>query len=111
LWLSCITDSLVEYFLNSWEYFQNDALIPAHRYDYYIKPLFISKYWKNELFYFPKLTGFEKIDWIEKDYSVNKSRYDKHHILIPITDLIEHYKHTVGTVKRFWSSRYGQTES
>jgi hypothetical protein len=111
--LSCLTDSLMEQFLNSWEYYEDNGIIMEKyadnkckkipqvlRYEYYVKPLFIAKYWKNELIYFPKLTGFEKIDWIENESIVNAYKYYKHRIMIPIRELVDHYGYTDGRIKR-----------
>jgi len=120
MWLSCIADPLVEQFLHSWEYFEDNGLIMEKainqeykkiphvlRYEYYVKPFFLAKYWRDELLYFPKLTGFEKIDWIENDAFLNKVRYDKHHIIIPIQELIAFYKNTDARVQRHISKRLG----
>lgn len=119
LWLGSISDPLVKYFIDSWDYFEDNNLVlkdkqdlvqqkisQVLRYEYYIKPLFLAKYWKDELIYFPKLTGFEKVDWIENDSFINKKRYDKHHILIPIDELIDHYEQTDGRIKRFISKPF-----
>lgn len=71
LFLSSISDKIFDYFLDSWQYFDGNGLQRygtemhhIYRYDYYIKPLLYSKHWGNELIYFPKFAGYEKIEWL-----------------------------------------------
>jgi len=68
-------------------------------YDKYIKPFIFGKYWKNELFYFPKFSGLEKIMPEFKDFGldmiVENNQYSftyndkikKNSVLIPINEL------------------------
>jgi hypothetical protein len=68
-------------------------------YDKYIKPFIFGKYWKNELLYFPKFSGLEKIMPEFKDFGldmvVENNQYSftyndkikKNSVLIPINEL------------------------
>jgi hypothetical protein len=67
--------------------YANDRPIPLiDHYDLYIKPIMYGKYWKNELEYFPKYQGPEKIDWI-----MNRQwhRYDQNVAYISYQEAID----------------------
>jgi hypothetical protein len=70
---SILNDSIVDGYVNSLPYILDNGLIdetngrkiPAiWNWNYYIKPIILGKYWKQELEYFPKFMGVENIDWI-----------------------------------------------
>lgn len=70
--LSLLSDDIVISFMNAYPYIKQNRLIyddgsaiPVMDYwDLYIKPYFYGKYWTDELEYFPKYQGCEKIDYI-----------------------------------------------
>lgn len=111
--LSYITDDLFKYFSQSWDYYDNKLIMPnkinffnkempsVYRYDFYIKPLFLAKNWGDELLYFPKIAGYENIDWINRIEDTTK--YQHHHVLMPVRELIDHYQSQCPTVKRYAS--------
>jgi hypothetical protein len=113
--LSYINDDLFKYFIQSWDYYENNLIMPnridftyksmpqVYRYDFYVKPLFIAKNWGDELIYFPKIAGYENISWINS--IEDKSAYDRHHIIMPIQELIDHYQSQTTAVKRYMSYR------
>lgn len=71
---SVITDKIYRSAMHADRYLKNNRLIDTNnvevkslgKYDHYIKPLLLGKYWKNELIYFPKFIGYENIDWMSK---------------------------------------------
>jgi hypothetical protein len=66
VFLSFIQDSIFDYFLQSWKYFENHKLdLPVYRFDFYIKPLLYAKHWGDNLMYFPKFAGHENIEWMQ----------------------------------------------
>lgn len=46
-------------------------LLKFDRWDYYIKPFFYGKYWKDELIYFPKFVGYENVDFLLNGPKIN----------------------------------------
>jgi hypothetical protein len=81
--------------------FTHKAMPHVYRYDFYIKPLFIAKNWGDELIYFPKIAGYENISWINE--IEDSSAYDRHHIIMPIQELIDHYQSQTLEAKRYLS--------
>lgn len=68
---SILNDDIFRSAMISSKYFDgNGAIIEGKdltgvdRWDYYIKPLIYGKYWKDELIYFTKYRGFEKIEYL-----------------------------------------------
>lgn len=55
--------------------------------DHFIKPVIYGKYWKNELEYFPKYSGIEKIDFLTE-----QSDFTKHAVLISLPTLLDNMK-------------------
>lgn len=105
--LSLLTDDVVESFVCAYPYIYENGLRDTDGerikvvdyWDVYIKPFIYGKYWRNELEYFPKYQGPEKIDWI-----MNKKwhQFEKNLIPIPLNKLKSHLSTTNGEVIRFW---------
>jgi len=57
------------------------------RWDYYIKPIIYGKYWKDELIYFPKYQGFEKVDYLH-----GNTKFTEHAVLINYWKFLEFLK-------------------
>lgn len=70
--LSVLNDDIFRAAMDSYQYFDGNGLQKSgcllntvDRYDYYIKPLLYAKYWGDELIYFPKYAGIEKINFLD----------------------------------------------
>ena len=106
---SLLTDDVVTSFMFSYSYisghdliYKNGTEIPIIDYwDLYIKPFIYGKYWKDELEYFPKRTGFESLDWIE-----NGPRHDyrKNLIKVPYQKLVDHLTAINGETLKFYEN-------
>jgi len=105
--LSLLSDDVVTAFLNAYPYISENGLRDSSgekiriidHWDLYIKPFIYGKYWKDELEYFPKYQGPEKIDWIMQG---KWHEYSKNLVPIPLTDLINHLSKHEGSTVRFW---------
>lgn len=85
-------------------------------YDSYIKPFIFGKYWKNELFYFPKSTGFNilihkfkdfGLDMVEENGQYAFKRTDKskrNSIFIPINELYDLLNSNEDISKKYYLS-------
>jgi hypothetical protein len=104
---SLLTDDIVTSFMCAYNYISSSDLIyksgkeiPIIDYwDLYIKPFIYGKYWKNELEYFPKKTGFENIEWIENG---PRHEYRKNLVKIPYKQLVDHLLSKSNTSQRFY---------
>ncbi len=75
------------------------------RWDLYIKPILYGNYWKNELEYFPKNQGPEKIEYI-----INGPVHDfKRMITIPIDDLITHFTKDTTVLRLYENDTHNTT--
>jgi hypothetical protein len=69
---SILKDPIYKGFASSLTYIVNNDLVDRSgkkpsmifNWNYYVKPIIIGRYWFNELIYFPKSMGIEKVDWI-----------------------------------------------
>ena len=94
---SWLDDEITKAFLCSYHYIKNNRLIydngesiPMIDYwDLYLKPFFYGKYWKDELEYFPKYQGCEKIDYI---INGPKNQYEKNLVMMSYVDLVNFLK-------------------
>jgi len=105
--LSIIDDDIFRAALHSAKYFdENNASIPdtnlktTDRFEYYIKPLLYGKYWKDELIYFPKYKGFEKIKYLNEKNPKTK----KHVISVPYNEMISFLKTPGSITKRYYEN-------
>lgn len=103
--LSVMNDDIFKAAISACQYFDGNGLkkdkcflSTVDRYDYYIKPLLYGKYWAEELIYFPKFAGIEKIDFLNFRTKFGKlNRF----ISIPYKEIVNHLAE--GTeVKRFY---------
>lgn len=104
---SILNDDVFEAAIVTSEYFDNNKLVAQgknlltlDRYDYYIKPLIYGKYWKDELIYFPKFTGFENIDFLNE----KTKKIKKHAIVIPYREAKDFISQTGRVQKRFFEN-------
>lgn len=105
--LSLLTDDVLQAFLYAHPYISENGLVDSEgekirlidNWDVYIKPFIYGKYWKDELEYFPKYQGPEKIDWI---MNTKWHDYQKHMLGTPLNDIIGHLSKCDGSVARFW---------
>jgi len=104
---SLLSDDVVTAFLHSYKYIVNNKLIYSSgqdipiidHWDLYIKPFIYGKYWKNELEYFPKYTGFENIQWIDNGPRHN---YRKNLVKISVNQLMNHLLSGSKEIKKFY---------
>lgn len=81
---SILNDSIVRGYVNSLRYIEENEVYTAKgvkvpviwNWNIYIKPIIMGRYWREELEFFPKSMGVEKIDWImdcpiKLDYEYN----------------------------------------
>lgn len=69
---SILRDPILKGYVSSIDYIVNNDLVDGSgkkpsiifNWNYYIKPIIMGRYWFNELMYFPKSMGIEKVDWI-----------------------------------------------
>jgi hypothetical protein len=104
--LSILTDDVFESAVYTARYFDGNGatvegknLRTVDRWDYYIKPLIYGKYWKDELIYFPKFVGTEKIPFIN-----GNPKFRLNALAIPYKEFIEFLSDQQETVKRFYEN-------
>jgi hypothetical protein len=93
---SLLTDEVIASFMHSSKYILSNGLVYNNgkeiplidHWDLYIKPFIYGKYWKNELEYFSKYQGVEKVEWL-----INRKWHDykKNLVLVPYQQLIDHF--------------------
>jgi hypothetical protein len=105
--LSLLTDDVVQAFLHAYPYIKENGLRDSNgekiriidHWDLYIKPFIYGKYWRDELEYFPKYQGPEKVDWI---MNTQWHKYMENLVPIPLFDLINHLSKYDGSTVRYW---------
>lgn len=103
---SILDEEIYHACIYSWPYFMFNGLSKpgvqlqtVDRWDYYIKPLIYGKYWKDELLYFPKFAGFEKIPFLQTPL-----KYKKNAVNIPLREFISFLKSYNGETKRYYEN-------
>jgi hypothetical protein len=104
--LSIITDSIFKSALMSAMYFDGNGAVVEHKYlktvdrwDFYIKPLMYGKYWGDELIYFPKFAGYERVNYLH-----GNKNFKKHAIMIDYYEFIN-FLNTPGSItKRYYEN-------
>jgi len=104
--LSILADDVFKSAVYTAKYFDgNKAIVDGKnlrtvdRWDYYIKPLIYGKYWKDELIYFPKYVGTEKISFIKGNI-----KFRLNALAIPYNEFIEFLSNQQETIKRFYEN-------
>lgn len=99
--LSILGDEVFQAAIHTAKYFDGNGvthpdkyLNTVDRWDFYIKPLIYGKYWKDELIYFPKYGGVEKIP----NFSGNPWMR-KHAVVTPYFNFIEFLKQPNKTMR------------
>lgn len=107
---SVITDDIYTAALKAAPYFDgNGVKIPLKsprtldRWDMYIKPILYGKYWGDDLEFFPKYAGFEKLDWILIEPRYKAHFVKKHAMAIPYKEFVDFMK-TPGQTKRYYEN-------
>ena len=91
---------------NAWDYYNisglsfldEEPISIINYWDLFIKPIFYGKYWGDDLIYFPKYQGCEKIDFIVNGM---EHRYRENQIFVNIKEIINFLERGDGT-KRYW---------
>ena len=106
--MSILDDDVYKAAIYTARYFDgNGAVIPhkdlktLDRWDFYIKPIIYGKYWRDELIYFPKFGGQEKIPYA---YDYEKGLLKKHAISIPYFEFLEFLGNQKSETKRFFEN-------
>jgi hypothetical protein len=94
MFYSIITDPVVTAYMyandnivnNGLSYINDKAIPLIDHYDLYIKPIIYGMYWKDELEYFSKYQGPEKISWIMDE---KWHHYNKNVVYIPYKEAID----------------------
>lgn len=112
LMLSILKDGTVTSFCNAWNYYSikglsyldEEPISIINYWDLFIKPIFYGKNFGNDLMYFPKYQGCEKIDYIINGM---EHQYRKNQIFLKIKDTIDFLETGVKT-KRYWQRNSSQ---
>lgn len=74
--VSMLIDDIAQAYRNAFTYIENNNLVEQESnkkisfltrgWEFYVKPLLLGKYWKNELEYFPKFASQQKIKYINE---------------------------------------------
>ena len=103
---SILDDDVYRAALKSSRYFDgNGATIPGKylktldRWDFYIKPILYGKYWGDELTYFPKYQGFEKIGYLH-----GNTKFRHHAITIQYDEIVNFLNTPGGITKRYYEN-------
>ncbi len=106
--MSIIDDDVFKAAVSTMQYFDGNGLEKdrtylksVDRWDYYIKPLIYGKYWKDELIYFPKYAGFEKVEYL---YGNEKLTQKQHMVGIEYHKLLEWCNKIGGKTHRFYEN-------
>lgn len=107
---SVITDDIYVAALKSSVYFDGNGFeLPykdpktLDRWDMYIKPILYGKYWGDDLEFFPKYAGFEKLDWIHIDLKYKSYFIKKYAMAIPYYEFIDFMKNP-GQIRRYYEN-------
>jgi hypothetical protein len=101
---SLYCDDLVKAYITSKKYFDNNGFVikPHMGFNTYVKPLLKAKYFKDDLIYFSKKTGYEEFpDWIGENPSGTPPK--KYSVSTPITDAISHLESCDGSIREYSS--------
>ena len=106
---SMLNDDAIKSFMYSYNYisahdliYRDGTEIPIiNHWDLYIKPFVYGRYWKDELEYFPKKTGFETLNWI---YNGPRHDYRKNLVKIPYWTLVDHLLSINGETLKFYEN-------
>jgi hypothetical protein len=103
---SILSEEIVHACIFSWPYFLFNGLskpgvklATVDRWDYYIKPLVYGKYWRDELLYFPKFAGFERVPFLQTPL-----RYKEHAVKIPLREFLMFLRSNTGETKRYFEN-------
>lgn len=107
--LSILDDDIFKSYVYAYDYYAGNGLykqsVDLKKYDcwdYYVKPMFYGKYWRDELIYFPKFVGFENVDYLiegPKDFTM------EHCIIVDYFKFVDSLKQTNGDTIRFYANR------
>ena len=101
---SILDDDVFRGALMSARYFdENGAIVPNKnlktydRWDYYIKPIIYGRYWGDELIYFPKYAGFEKIEYLHGYNPLTKDA-----VMIPYNEVVNFLNKNDNSTQRYY---------
>jgi len=111
---SLLDEEMLWSILYSWKYYYGNGvtrdtghklrLRTDDRWDFYLKPFVYGKYWKDELIYFSKFSGFENVPFLYQ-----KPLYMKEHaVLVPLQEFIDFYKSCTKEKRRFYENLHVQ---
>jgi hypothetical protein len=107
---SLLNEEMLWSILYSWKYYYGNGvtrdsghklrLRTDDRWDFYLKPFIYGKYWKDELIYFSKFSGFENVPFLYL-----KPLYMKEHaVLVPLNEFVDFYNSCTKEKRRFYEN-------
>lgn len=109
--MSIINDEIFRSSISSFLYYDGNGLTHTNtklkiidKFEYYVKPLIYAYYFRDELIYFPKFTGLEKIDYLQED---NSSITKNHTIAIDYRKFLEFNNKIGNHPERFYENTFG----
>lgn len=104
---SILNDETYKGFLYTFNYFDNNKLHKPNsylttidRWDYYIKPIFFGKYFKDEILYFAKYDSSQSIPFLVDTPHL----WREHGVTLPLKYLLSHLENPNGGTKRFFEN-------
>jgi len=79
--VSSLTDDIMNYFITAHKLYTGGGVKNVDWWDVYIKPMYYGRYWADDLIYFPKIAGYENIDYIANG---PKHKYREKYIVVPV---------------------------
>jgi hypothetical protein len=74
--------------------------------DFYVKPFIYGQYWKDELIYFPKYNGSERMPFIRRPFDTVT-----HSLAIPFKELLSHLGNIGADTRRYYESDQHSTNA
>jgi len=106
---STLSDEVVSACNASWRYMRGNGLTKPNavnvfvhsldKWDYFIKPILYGKHWKDEILYFPKSQGFEKIDFLNNYYPMFKNG-----MMTPFNEFVDFLINGNGKTQRYYEN-------
>jgi hypothetical protein len=105
---SILNEELLWSCLTAWRHYKNNGinrrgshlnLQTEDRWDFYVKPFIYGKYWKDELIYFPKFSGFENISYLQTPLPSKE-----HAVLVPLKEFVNFLNSGNASPKRYYQN-------
>lgn len=105
-------DDLIKTYADVIDYYTDNGLISIeqgkdfdlYKFNYYIKSLLKGKYFKKDILWYPKKTGYENYP---KWMNLNLNYPEETSVYVPYTKLVNHLESCTGTIKEFSDPNVG----